>query len=377
MPRLIGLCLLLCHLFGVLAPARAETLPDTPAAATPAAREQPHHAPAQASTVAAASPDAPPSDASPLERDLQAADFRLGAPAFIRVFKAESRLEVWLMRGPRFALFRTYEICKWSGELGPKLQEGDRQSPEGIYAITAGDLLINARWHRAMNVGFPNARDIALGLTGSGILIHGKCTSIGCFALTDARVEEVYTIVEAALAAGQTRVPVHIFPFALTRAKLARAAGSEWSDFWRELKRGHDLFLRDGLPPRAFVCAGGYAFQSRRARPVRLTRDGACAPLTRPARPGALRMVSLDRAGLSRSLPEPARCDPRERRCRLVKAALLSPVPCPRKYGRCRDARLAAVKSVDCPLKYPRCRKQAGGAQKPAIATLKAPRKPR
>jgi murein L,D-transpeptidase YafK len=326
---------------------------------------------------------------TPLETDLEANGFRLGAPAFIRIRKADSSLEVWMLKGARFELYRSFSICKWSGDLGPKLFEGDKQSPEGVYFITGGDLVVNRRWHRAMNVGFPNPRDRALGLTGSGILIHGKCSSIGCFALTDEHVQDVYEIVEAALEAGQPRVPVHIYPFALTREKLAGVAGEEWSDFWKELKRGHDLFLRDGLPPRTYVCNGRYAFQSRRAQPVSLDGNPVCTVLTRPARPVAVttprslgggprlamgsRGVKLPAVLHQTAETQAANCGPRDRHCLLVKAALKSSVPCPRKYGRCRNPQTAAVKSVDCPLKYPRCRKKGGGSRS-AAANVKSRR---
>ncbi len=344
--------------------------------------------PAQAETVAEAPPAAPPAtpaseddQPSPLEQDLAGKGFRLGAPAFIRIFKADSSLELWMLRRGRFDLYKRYTICKWSGVLGPKLHEGDRQSPEGVYFITGGDLIVNARWHRAMNVGFPNTHDQALGLTGSGILIHGKCRSVGCFALTDGVVEDVYEIVEAALEAGQPRIPVHIFPFELTRERLAAVTDGAWSDFWQQLKRGYDLFMRDRLPPRTFVCNGRYAFQSRREPVVSLAGNSVCAPVTRPARPvlAATSLASV-RAALALSdqpgAPMVSACGRHDRNCHRIQAALKSKVPCPRKYGRCHNSRVAAVKSVDCPLKYPRCRKD-GASPRAAHAMLKSKRKSR
>ncbi len=358
MPRPLRLCLLLAVLLCAASLAKAENVVET----TPNA-------------VAAPADDANAS--SPLEAALDAEGFHLGAPAFIRILKADSRLELWMLKQGRFELFRSYSICKWSGGLGPKLQQGDRQSPEGVYFITGGDLIVNARWHRAMNVGFPNARDNALGLTGSGILIHGRCSSIGCFAMTNPVVEEVYDIVQAALEAGQPRVPVHIFPFALTREKLAAAAHDEWSDFWKELKRGYDLFLRDGLPPRTFVCNGQYAFQSRRAPVVSMRGNSVCTAVTRPAHPVAA-AVAFRAAGtrLAAAVPDvqalqSEKCGPRDQRCLRFKAALRSAVRCPRKYGRCRNPQVAAVKSIDCPLKFPRCRKGGRSTSKAALATLK------
>jgi murein L,D-transpeptidase YafK len=309
---------------------------------------------------------------SGLEDELAARGFALGAPAFIRVFKESSTLELWLWKNGRFHPFRSYPICKWSGELGPKLAEGDRQSPEGVYFISGRDLIVNARWHRAMNLGFPNSRDRALGLTGSGILIHGKCSSIGCFSLTDRFVEDIYEVIAAALDAGQPRITVQVFPFPLTRASLERHAGDAWIDFWVRLKRGHDLFLRDGLPPRTFVCLGEYAFQPRRARRVSLAGNKICTPLRKPAvtviaAAGARLPARAERA---LSPQERARnCNPKQAECRLLRRALASSVPCPRKYGRCRNKELAATKSIECPLKFPRCRAVRG---KNARLTLKA-----
>jgi murein L,D-transpeptidase YafK len=351
MPRSFRLCVLLCVVLCAATAARAENVVETP----PTAAEE------------AGQPSA-------LETALAAQNFQLGAPVFIRIFKEDSSLEVWLLRSGRFELYRRYTICKWSGGLGPKRHQGDRQSPEGVYFITGGDLIVNARWHRAMNVGFPNTRDQALGLTGSGILIHGKCRSVGCFALTDGVVEEVYGIVEAALEAGQPRIAVHIFPFPLTREKLAGVANAEWSDFWQQLKRGYDLFMRDRLPPRTFVCNGQYAFQSRRAPLISLAGNRACTAVTRPERPVLAAMRAPDAAPVM-VLPDSealraAACGPRGRSCQLVKAALRSSVPCPGKYGHCRSPQVAAMKSIDCPLKYPRCRRH-GVRSRAAIASLK------
>ena len=362
MSRIFRLSLLLCSLLGA-GVARAENVVETP--------------PNEPGIATAEDQQKPP---SALAMELAEKGFQLGAPAFIRIFKADSSLEMWMLRGGRFELYRRYTICKWSGVLGPKLHEGDRQSPEGVYYVTGGDLIVNRRWHRAMNVGFPNARDEALGLTGSGILIHGKCTSIGCFALTDGVVEDVFEIVQAALDAGQPRIPVHIFPFALTREKLASTEHAEWSDFWKQLKRGHDLFLRDRLPPRVFVCNGQYAFQSRRQRVVSLENNPVCTAVTRPAHSvsASIRAAAARTASFlpSADAIQAATCGAGDRRCNLVKSAARSSVPCPRKYGRCRIPQVAAVKSVDCPLKYPRCRKRTGGNHT-AIATPKSRRKSR
>jgi hypothetical protein len=159
---------------------------------------------------------------------------------------------------------------------------------------------------------------------------------------------------------------VQVFPFPLTQANLASHAGSEWDEFWTRLKRGHDLFLRDGLPPRTFVCLGEYAFQSRRARRVSLAGNRICTPLRKPA----VTVVAAagarlpGRAERAQTPQERARtCNPKQSQCRLLRQALASPATCPRKYRRCRDAEFAATKSFECPLKFPRCRQGRGAGR--------------
>lgn len=206
--------------------------------------------------------DKPPRfDRAALRADLTANGFRLGDPVHIRIFKAERRLEVWLQRqGEPFARFRDYEICRFSGDLGPKLAEGDHQAPEGFYRVAKAQLNPNSRHHLSFNLGFPNAFDRQLGRTGSALMVHGGCSSIGCYAITDESVDEVYAMVEAALAAGQDAVDVHAFPFRMTEAALARAGGSSWLGYWRNLKTGYDMFEQSGLPPRVAACRGEYKF---------------------------------------------------------------------------------------------------------------------
>ena len=200
-------------------------------------------------------------DRDRLRNDLVAAGFTLGDPAHIRIFKAEKRLEVWMRKGDgRYGLFRGYDICKFSGGLGPKLREGDRQAPEGFYRVAAAQLNPNSRHHLSFNLGFPNAYDRQLGRTGSALMVHGGCTSIGCYAITDEKVDEVYAVVEAALAAGQDAVDVHAFPFRMTDAALARETENLWLPYWQNLKAGFDLFEATGAPPDVAACKGEYRF---------------------------------------------------------------------------------------------------------------------
>ncbi|MEX3007477.1 L,D-transpeptidase family protein [Hoeflea sp. TYP-13] len=207
--------------------------------------------------------DAVRAEAAPrLEEQLTERNLSLGAPVFIRIFKASSELELWMKDGDEFALFKTYPICSYSGDLGPKLKEGDGQSPEGFYSVTAGQLNPNSSYHLSFNIGFPNNYDLSHGRTGSYLMVHGKCVSIGCYAMTDAGIEEIYLIVEAALEGGQSSFGVHIFPFRMTEENMADHAGSQWIGFWRNLKEGHDLFEADKMPPRISVEDKRYEFEN-------------------------------------------------------------------------------------------------------------------
>jgi murein L,D-transpeptidase YafK len=191
-------------------------------------------------------------------RRLAEKGMRAGSPVLIRIFKAEFELELWLRKDDRFELFATYPICYWSGILGPKTHEGDRQAPEGFYDVGLNQIHRHGRWPRSLNIGYPNALDRAYARTGSLILVHGGCTSIGCFAMTNPLMEEIYSLVEQALQEGQPRVSVHVFPFRMTEANLAAHAHDEWSSFWQSLKPAYDLFESTRLPPRIGVCNKQY-----------------------------------------------------------------------------------------------------------------------
>lgn len=213
-------------------------------------------------------------DRTQLFADLGDAGFRLGAPAHVRIFKRERRLEVWLQdTAGRFEKFRDYAICHYSGSLGPKLAEGDQQAPEGFYRVSKLQLNPQSRHYLAFNLGFPNAYDRAHSRTGSALMVHGGCSSIGCFAITDEGVDEVYAMVEAALDGGQKAIDVSVFPFEMTETALAAAGRqSPWAGFWRNLKTGYDLFEASAVPPKVAVCGGQYVFGSQAEGPD-------CAPI--------------------------------------------------------------------------------------------------
>lgn len=197
-----------------------------------------------------------------LIKALKARNLELGDRIFIRVFKQERLLEVWLQSADAYELFKTYDICNYSGGLGPKLKEGDRQSPEGFYSVSKRAMNPNSRYHLSFNLGFPNTYDQAHGRTGSFLMIHGSCVSIGCYAMTNPSIEEVYLMIEAAHDNGQTETPVHIFPFRMTADRLSEERNHEWFVFWQNLKSGYDVFERDFTPPRVTVSGRSYVFEA-------------------------------------------------------------------------------------------------------------------
>jgi murein L,D-transpeptidase YafK len=199
-------------------------------------------------------------DLDRLDERLAAHGVKLGVPLYIRIFKLESELELWVEKDGRFVRLATYPICLWSGRLGPKQREGDRQAPEGFYTVDSDALNPNSRWHRSFNLGFPNAFDRAHGRYGSFLMVHGGCGSIGCYAMTDPVVDEIWRLVTAALESGQPRFPVHVFPFRMTERNLRLRRGYEWEGFWADLKRGYDLFEASKVPPLVSVCKGRYVF---------------------------------------------------------------------------------------------------------------------
>ena len=193
-----------------------------------------------------------------LDGRLTAANLSLGSETFVRIFKQEAVLEVWMKGAEGFRRLHTYPICKHSGFLGPKLKEGDKQAPEGFYAVTAKQLNPGSRHYRAFNLGFPNEYDRAHGRTGSALMVHGGCSSVGCYAMTDLGVAEIYRVVEKALARGQKKVPVHVFPFRMNVENMSNAPVGLWNPFWEQLKVGYDYFEQRREVPKIGVCEKKY-----------------------------------------------------------------------------------------------------------------------
>ncbi|MBL9131349.1 MAG: murein L,D-transpeptidase [Verrucomicrobiaceae bacterium] len=198
-----------------------------------------------------------------LHDELAQKQLQLGQHAFIRIFKESRELELWLRQASGvWKRFRTYPVATFSGFLGPKQREGDMQAPEGFYAVTTQLLNPASSYHLAFNIGYPNAYDRHHQRTGSLIMVHGNEVSVGCFAMTDPLIEEIYLVVAAALENGQPHVPVHAFPFRMTEERMtrARAENSEWLPFWENLREGHDLFEKRQKPPQTRLAADRYHF---------------------------------------------------------------------------------------------------------------------
>ncbi|WP_375460717.1 L,D-transpeptidase family protein [uncultured Enterovirga sp.] len=216
-------------------------------------------------SVAVAAPGGPEKAFAPIPSATQALmsarDTQAGAPILMRAFKKEAELEVWkLARNGRYVLLKTFPICRWSGQLGPKLKTGDRQAPEGFYSVTSKQMNPNSAYHLSFDLGYPNAYDRAHGATGSFLMVHGICSSMGCYAMTDEQISEIYALAREAFAGGQRAFQFQSYPFRLTAANMARARSEPHIDFWRQLKVGYDRFEGSGEEPAVGVSGGRYSF---------------------------------------------------------------------------------------------------------------------
>jgi len=194
---------------------------------------------------------------------LKAKNMDKESPILVRVFKEEAELEVWKQDDSgRFALLRTYPICRWSGELGPKFKTGDRQAPEGFYTITPGLMNPDSSQYLAINTGFPNAYDRANSRTGAFLMIHGGCSSAGCYAMTDEQIAEIYALARESFFGGQKSFQLQAYPFRMTPLNMARHRNSPHMAFWRMIKEGYDHFEVTHLEPRVDVCERRYIFDA-------------------------------------------------------------------------------------------------------------------
>jgi murein L,D-transpeptidase YafK len=204
-----------------------------------------------------------------------------GSPILMRIFKEEAEAEIWKQtRNGDFALLKTYPICRWSGELGPKVKEGDRQAPEGFYTITPGQMNPNSNYYLAFNTGFPNSFDRAWGRTGAHLMVHGDCSSRGCYAMTDEQMVEIYALARESFFGGQRSFQLQAYPFRMTAKNIARHRNSPHLAFWKNLKQGYDHFEVTKQEPKVDVCERRYVFNAsssdNASRPLAFSPAGKC-----------------------------------------------------------------------------------------------------
>jgi len=204
--------------------------------------------------------------------DMTAKDMDLQSPILVRLFKQEAELEIWKQdRSGRFALLKTYPICRWSGDLGPKVREGDRQAPEGFYAISPAQMNPQSAYYLSFNTGYPNAFDKALGRTGSQLMVHGDCSSRGCYAMTDEQIAEIYSLGRESFFGGQKSFQLQAYPFKMTPANMAKHRNNPNMPFWKMIKEGNDHFEVTKQEPKVDFCEKKYVFDAVKA--PNATRD--------------------------------------------------------------------------------------------------------
>jgi murein L,D-transpeptidase YafK len=204
------------------------------------------------------------------------------APVLIRTYKKEAELEIWKMKADgRYAYLKSFPMCRWSGQLGPKVREGDRQVPEGFYAITPARMNPNSAYYLSFDVGYPNAYDRAMGHTGGSIMVHGVCSSAGCFSMTDAQIAEIYAIAREAFAGGQQAIQMQSYPFHMTAENLAKYRLDPNIGFWNQLKEGSDNFEVTKQDVVLGVCNKHYVFNAAPADGSHFDATAACPPLKR------------------------------------------------------------------------------------------------
>src|SRR6202171_3931113 len=207
-----------------------------------------------------------------LVADMAEKNMDLQSPMLVRLFKEEAELEVWKQdRSGRFALLKTYPICRWSGDLGPKVREGDRQAPEGFYAITPAQMNPTSAYYLSFNTGYPNAYDRSLGHTGSELMVHGDCSSRGCYAMTDEQIAEIYSLGRESFFGGQKSFQFQAYPFRMTALNMAKHRNNPNMPFWKMIKEGYDHFEVTRQEPKVDFCEKKYVFDA--AKPPDAKRD--------------------------------------------------------------------------------------------------------
>ncbi|MET3595990.1 murein L,D-transpeptidase YafK [Mesorhizobium shonense] len=215
--------------------------------------------------------------------DMRAKGMVRTSSVMARIFKEEGKLEIWKAKtNGRYDLVASYDICKWSGKLGPKYTEGDRQAPEGFYTVRPSQMNPRSNYHLSFNIGFPNAYDRANGRTGANLMVHGACSSSGCYSMTDAQIEQIYAFGRDAFQGGQTEFQIQAFPFRMTAANMARYRNDPNYEFWKMLKVGYDNFEITKVPPKVDVCEKRYVFNQVAPEGTTFDPTGPCPASTQP-----------------------------------------------------------------------------------------------
>ena len=213
--------------------------------------------------------------------EISAKNMDKDSPILARIFKEEAEMEIWKKnRDGQYALLKTYPICRWSGDLGPKKKQGDRQAPEGFYTITPGQINPNSNYYLAFNTGYPNAYDRAWGYTGSELMVHGDCSSRGCYAMTDEQIQEIYALARESFFGGQKAFQLQAYPFRMTALNMAKHRNNPNFAFWKMLKEGYDHFNATHQEPKVAVCEKRYVFDAAEpanaSKPLAFDARGAC-----------------------------------------------------------------------------------------------------
>jgi len=218
-------------------------------------------------------------------KKMKAKGMKSSSPILLRIYKDEDILEVWKQKDTgRYALLESFDICKWSGVLGPKFKEGDRQAPEGFYNVGKAQMNPNSQYHLSFNIGYPNTYDRSHGRTGTHLMVHGACSSAGCYSMTDEQVGQIYALARDSMAGGQDYFQVQAYPFRMTAANMAKHAANPHFEFWKMLKEGYDHFELTNYPPKVDVCEKRYVFNREAVDDASFNSSATCPPLTMPKR---------------------------------------------------------------------------------------------
>ena len=215
--------------------------------------------------------------------DMKSKGMTRTSPIMARIFKEEGKVEIWKQKtNGRYDVIASYDICKWSGKLGPKYIEGDRQAPEGFYTVRPSQMNPKSSYHLSFNIGYPNTYDRANGRSGSNLMVHGACSSSGCYSMTDQQIEEIYAFGRDAFQGGQTEFQIQAYPFRMTATNMARYRSDPNYQFWTMLKEGYDHFEITKVPPKVDVCEKRYVFNRIPEGGATFNPTGACPAYTQP-----------------------------------------------------------------------------------------------